>query len=162
MELSGKIQELKNEINCMNDSKDFQDAESIRSGHSHVTSQLMSFPPYPVPGEMLSRSIGMPSRKDGLPSIWDTQGVSGNVIANPDASSSAPYPQELNPPQWKRVRGEHKIKIRDASLDSQPKIQSSSVEETLQRIKRQTNNDCRFPISTLASSLHQPRLLVGR
>ena len=30
--------------------------------------------------------------------------------------------------QWKRVRGEHKIKIRDASLDSQPNIQSSSVE----------------------------------
>ena len=26
-------------------------------------------------------------------------------------------------PQWKRVKGEHKIKIRDASLDRQPKIQ---------------------------------------
>ena len=26
-------------------------------------------------------------------------------------------------PQWKRVRGEHKIKIRDASLDRQPKTQ---------------------------------------
>ena len=30
----------------------------------------------------------------------------------------------------------------------QPKIQSSSVEETLQRIMGQTNNDCRIPIST--------------
>ena len=38
-ELTGKIQELQNEINCMNDSRDFQDAESVRSGHSHVTSQ---------------------------------------------------------------------------------------------------------------------------
>ena len=27
MELTGKIQELQNEINCMNDSRDFQDAE---------------------------------------------------------------------------------------------------------------------------------------
>ena len=27
LELTGKIQELQNEINCMNDSKDFQDAE---------------------------------------------------------------------------------------------------------------------------------------
>ena len=45
---------------------------------------------------------------------------------------------------------------------SQPKIQSSSVEETLQRIMGQTNNDCRFLISTLTSSLHQQPLLAGR
>ena len=32
MELSGRLQELQNEVNCMNDSKDFQDAESIHSG----------------------------------------------------------------------------------------------------------------------------------
>ena len=38
LELIGKIQELQNENNCMNDSKDFQDAESVRSGHSHVNS----------------------------------------------------------------------------------------------------------------------------
>ena len=38
VELSGRVQELQNEVNCMNDSKDFQDAESIRSGNSHVTS----------------------------------------------------------------------------------------------------------------------------
>ena len=57
----------------------------------------MSFSPHPVPGEMLSRSVGMPGRKDGPPSIWDTHGTSGNVFANPAASSSAPYPHELNP-----------------------------------------------------------------
>ena len=67
LELSGRVQELQNEVNCMNDSKDFQDAESVCSGNSHV-------------------------------SIWDTHGFSGNVFANPDASSSAPYPQELH--QW--------------------------------------------------------------
>ena len=39
LELTGKIQELQNEIYCMNDSRDFQDAESVRSGQSHVTSQ---------------------------------------------------------------------------------------------------------------------------
>ena len=39
-------------------------------------------------------------------------------------------------PQWKRVKGEHRINNIDASLDSQPKILSSSVEETLQRIMR--------------------------
>ena len=44
MELSGRLQELQNEVNCMNYSKDFQDAESVRSGNSHVTSQPMLFP----------------------------------------------------------------------------------------------------------------------
>ena len=97
LELTGEIQELQNEINCMNDSRDFQDAESVRSGHSHVTSQPVSFPPHPVLGGMLSRSVGMPSRKDGPPSIWDTHGKSGNVFAGPVASSTAQYPQELNP-----------------------------------------------------------------
>ena len=63
LELTGKIQELQNEINCMSDSRDFQDAESVRSGHSHVTSQPAffppSFPPHPIPGRMLSRSLGV-------------------------------------------------------------------------------------------------------
>ena len=59
MELSGKVQELRNEVNCMNDSMDFQDAESVRSGNSHVTSR-------PVP------SFVSPCRKEGSPSIWDT------------------------------------------------------------------------------------------
>ena len=44
MELSGRLQELQNEVNCMNDSKDFQDAVSVRSGNSHVTSQPGLFP----------------------------------------------------------------------------------------------------------------------
>ena len=70
LELSGRIQELQNEINCINDSNDFQDAESFRSGNSHVTSRPVSFPPHPVLGGMLSRSFGVPSRRIGPPSIW--------------------------------------------------------------------------------------------
>ena len=104
LELSGRAQELQNEVNCMSDSRDFQDTESVRSGHSHVTSQPVSFPPHPVPGGMLSRSVGVQSRREGPPSIWDTHGISGNVFANPVASSSAPYPQELNP--WSSEREE--------------------------------------------------------
>ena len=63
LELTAKIQELQNEVNCMNDSRDFKGAESVRSGQSRVTSQPVSFPPHPDPGGMLSRSLGMPSRK---------------------------------------------------------------------------------------------------
>ena len=116
----------------MNDSKDFQDAESVRSENSHVTSRLVSFPFHPILGGMLSLSFGMLSRKNGPPSIWDTHGISGNVFADPHASSSALYPQELN--QWnssideplhtstveKSERPEQNRDLR-CSLDRQPK-----------------------------------------
>ena len=62
-------------------------------------------PPIRDPRGMLSRSLGMPSRSDRPPSIWDTHGKSGNVVANPTASSSAPYPQESNP--WVSHVSEH-------------------------------------------------------
>ena len=97
LELTGKIQELQNETYCRNDSRDFKDAESVRSGQSDVTSQPAFFPLFSDPGGMLSRSLGMPSRNDGPPSIWDTHGISGNVFVNPPASSSSLYPQGFNP-----------------------------------------------------------------
>ena len=74
----------------------FKDAEPVRSGQSHVTGQFAFVTPFPDPGGMPSRSLGMPSRNDRPPSIWHTHGISGNVFANPMASSSAPYPQGIN------------------------------------------------------------------
>ena len=59
---------------------------------------------FAIPGGKLSRSSGMPSRREGPPSIWDTHGISGNVFVDPVASSSAHYPQELNP--WSSERAE--------------------------------------------------------
>ena len=134
--LTGKIQEVQNEINCMNDSRDFQDAESVRSGHSHVASRPVSFPPHPNPGGMLSRPLGMPSRKNGPPSIWDTHGISGNVFANPTASSSAPYPQDLNP--WSsnfseqihtslHVMSESQTPVQDQRCQSGPSARNSVI-----------------------------------
>ena len=171
-ELTARIQELQNEIICMNDSRDFQDAESVRSGHSHVTGQPVSFPPHPIPGGMLSRSIGMPSRKDGPPSIWDTHGISGNVFAGPVVSSTAPYPQELNP--WSSGReepihsstaekNENRTPVQDQRCQSGPSAKNSVIpRETLQRIMVQTNNGCRIQIFISTSSPRQQRLLVGR
>ena len=88
-ELTARIQELQNEVNCMNDSRDFKDAESVRSGLSHVPSQPALFLPYRDPGEVSSRN-------DKSPDIWDTHGASGNVFVNPLASSSSPYPKGFN------------------------------------------------------------------
>ena len=104
-ELTAKIQELQNEVNCMNDSRDFIDAESVRSGLSRAPSRPAFFSPYRDPGGVLSRPRGVPSRNDKPPSIWDTHGISGNVFVNPDASSSAPYHQESNP--WISNVSEH-------------------------------------------------------
>ena len=104
MELSGRLQELPNEVNCMNDSKDFQYAESVRNGNSHVTSQPMLFPKHPIPEGLLRPSFISPRCKEGPPNIRDTSGTSGNVFAHPQASSSAPYPQELNSSKWNTWR----------------------------------------------------------
>ena len=172
LQLTGKIQKLQNEIYCMSDSRDFQDAESVRSGQSHVANQPVSFPRHPYPGGMLRRYVGMPSRREGPPSIWETHGISGNVFANPTASFSAPYPHESNP--WSSNVSEHThhhmwwvkannhFRIRDANQDRQQKIQSSPEREDFQRIMGQTNNDCRFQIFISTNSPHHYRLLVGR
>ena len=173
LELTGKIQELQNEINCMSDSKEFQDAESIRSGNSDVTSRPVSFPPHPILGGMLSRSIGMPSRREGPPSIWDTHGISGIVFVNPDASSSAPYPQELNP--WSSnteeplhsstvEKSERRTQDQDQRCQSGQSPKNSVIFSGGDFSKNygQTNNDCRFRIFISTNSLHQPRLLAGR
>ena len=50
------------------------------------------------------------------------------------------------------MRIKHQFRIRDASPDRQPKIQSSLVRENFQRIMVQTNNDCRFQILILTNS----------
>ena len=56
MESRAKIQELQNEVNCMSDSRDFEDAESVRSGPSLVPSQPALLPPCRDPGGLLSRA----------------------------------------------------------------------------------------------------------
>ena len=134
LELTGKIHKLQNGINCMNDLRHFQDAQSVRSGQSHVTSRPAFFPPHQDLGGMLSRSLGMPSRNNGPPSMWDTHGISGNVFANPDASSSAPYPQESNP--WgsnvsehtsPHVMSESQTPVQDQRCQSRPSARNSVI-----------------------------------
>ena len=67
-------------------------------------------------------------------SIWDTHGISGNVFANPTASSSALYPQESNP--WSsnvsehtspHVMSESQTPVQDQRCQSGPSARNSVV-----------------------------------
>ena len=172
--LSGRVQELQNEVNCMNDSKDFQDAESVRSGNSHVTSRPVSFPPHPIPEGMLRHSFVSPCRREGPPSIWDTHGISGNVFADPPASSSAPYPQELH--QWNSSieeplhsstveKSEKRTQDQGLRCQSGPSAKDSVIFSGGDYSKNYGADQQRLQtiqIFISANSLHQPRLLVGR
>ena len=126
MELSGRLQELQNEVNLMNDSKDFMDAESTCSGNPHVTSPPGLFPRHP-PLEGLLKPAFISQRQDEEPpNIWDTSGISGNVFAHPQASSSAPYSQELNSSKWNtwKKTTEEPIHMSIAEKSGRPKQDS--------------------------------------
>ena len=165
-ELTARI----HEVTCMNDSRDFKDAESVRSGPPHVPSQPALFPSYRDPGGLLSRN-------NQPPDIWNSQGMSGNVFANPRASSSSLYLGEFNP--WvSNVTEDTLVRGRPVTCgesqtpetvlnprfrqDRQPEIHSTLRREDSQINMGQTNKDCRSRNFTLTNSLHQQRLLVGR
>ena len=71
LELSGRVQELQNEVNCMNDSKDFQDAEleiptlPVDQCHSHLIRYLEE-----CCGILSYRR----ATKKGRQAFWDTHG----------------------------------------------------------------------------------------
>ena len=74
-ELTSQTQELQDRVNFMNDSREFQDVESICSGKSsHIPSQ-----PAIVPSP-----CGTLSRNQSLrPDTWNLLGTSGNVFGSP-------------------------------------------------------------------------------
>ena len=137
LELSGRVQELQNEVHWRNDSKDFQDAESICSGNSHVTSPPGLFPRHRPFEGLLKPAFISQRQTEEPPNIRDTSGISGNVFANPQASSSAPYPQELNS-TWRKTieepihmstakKSERPDQNRDLSCQSGPSAKDSVI-----------------------------------
>ena len=90
LELTGKSQELQNEINCMNDSRDFLKMLNQYAVDNPTFPVNLRFSHlFEILAECQSRSMGMPSRNDRPPDIWDTHAISANVFVNPSASSSA-------------------------------------------------------------------------
>ena len=173
MELTGRVQELQNELNCVNDSKDFQDAESVRSGIPTLPVNWC----YSLHILFLKGCWGLLSNRRAAKK---GRHAFGRHMVNRETflQIHVHLHQLLILENWihggkslrsrfislqrRKVKDQNKIEIWDASLDRQPKIQTSSVEETLQRIMEQTNNDCTFRISILTSSLHQQPSFAGR
>ena len=162
----------------MNDSKDFMDADSTCSGNLHVTSPPGLFPKH-LPFEGLLKPVFISQRQDEEPpNIWDTSGISGNVFAHPQTSSSAPYSQELNSSKWNpwRETTEEPIHKSIAEKSGRPKARLRSEmpvwtvsqkfsslqwRRLFKELWGQTNNDCRFRIFILTNSLLQLRFCVG-
>ena len=169
LELTGKIQELHNEINCMNDSRDFQDAESVRIGHSQVASQPVSFPP-PDPGGMLSRSLGMPSRKMGR-QVFGTRmlyretflqiqrRLLQHLIRKSQILGSLMY-QNTSP----HVMSESQTPAQDQRCQSGPSARNSCVPSEGRFSKKYGADQQRLQISNphFDKFPRQQRLLVGR
>ena len=178
--LSGRLQELQNEVNLMNDSKDFMDAESTCSGNLHVTSPPGLFPQassiWRINWDQSSyRSDKMRSRQ-----IFGTHQVFQETFLqiqkllrqlrilrnwihlNGIHGEKLPKNQSTNLLAEKKWRTKARLRSEMPVRTVSQKIQFSSVEETLQRIMGQTTNDCRFRIFILTNSLLQLRSCVGR
>ena len=136
LELVGKVQELQNEVNCMNGSKDFQDVESVRSGHSHV--QLTSV----FPTSSSSWWDAKPFSGNAEPQEWAAKHLGHTwFIGKTFLQIQQRLLQHLIRRSWIHgvpinrnthhhmwwVRTKHEFRIRDASQDRQPEIQSSLV-----------------------------------
>ena len=98
LELPGRVQELQNEVNCMKILWIFRMLESVRSGNSHVTTSTSVIPTSSNSWRDVATffRIAEPQRRVAkhLGHTW----YIGKRFADPFASSSAPYPQELH--QW--------------------------------------------------------------
>ena len=174
MNSQARIQELQNEIKCVNDWRDFQDAESVRSGLSHVPSQPAIFSTFARPSWNAKPFSGNAEPEQWAAKywghtwyigkrFWKSNGVLFSTLsAGIESMEFSFVGTNFTHQRRRRKRIKHQFKIRDASQDRQPEIQSSLLREYFQRIMVQTNNDCRFQILISRNSTRQQRSLVGR
>ena len=76
------------------------------------------FPRHPPFEGLLKPAFISQRQTEEPPNIRDTSGTSGNVLAHPQTSSSAPYPQELNS-TWRKTI-EEPIRMSTAEKSGRP------------------------------------------
>ena len=112
------------------------------------------------------------------PNIWDTSSISGNVFAHPQASSSAPHPQELNSSKLEHMEKNYKgtkphVYCREkwktkARLRSEMPVRTVSQKFSPLQWRRlfkelwADQQRLQISISILTNSLRQLRLRAGR
>ena len=173
LELGQRVQELQSDVNCMNDSKDFQDAESIRSGKfpRYQSTKVIPYTSYTWRDVEAFIRIAAPQRRAAM-HLGHTWYI-GKRVCQSRFVIIRPYPQELH--QWNSSREEplHLSTVEKSEKQEQdqdlrcqcgPSAKDSVILSGGDSSKNygQTNNDCRFRIFILTNSLHQLPLLAGR
>ena len=156
----------------LHDSRDFKDAESVRSGQSHVTCQPAFFTPFQNPGGNAKPFCG-----NAEPQRWAAKYLGHGMVyretffAYPTASSSAPYPQGIN--SWNtymsertspHVMSESQTPVQDQRCQSGPSARNSFVPSEGRCSKNYGADQQRLQISDphFDKFPHQQHLLVGR
>ena len=168
-ELTGKIQELVNEIHCMKDSRYFK----------MLNQYVVDYPTFPV---NLRFPIFSRSWRNAKAVLWACQAA---TIGHHAFGTHMVY-RETFMSIWRRLQhlfrkrstlwvsnvSEHtpphvmsesqtQLWIRDASQERQSEIHSTPVRGDSERIMEQTSNECRFQIFILTNSPRKQRSLVG-
>ena len=137
LELSGKIQELQNEINCMNDSRDFQDAESLRSGHFPRCQSTCVFPTSSSSWRNAKPFYRIAEQQQYAARNWGRTWYIGKRFCKSNSVIFSILSAGIESMEF-IDRGAasliHSGKEWEASPDRQPKIQSSPVREISQSI----------------------------
>ena len=168
LELTGKIQELQNEINCMNDSRDFQDAESVRSGQSHVTSQ----PCFSHLSEILAerkavlwecRAATMGRQRFGTRMVYRETflQIQRRLLQHLVRKGQIPGSPIVSEHTSPHVMSESQTPSQDQRCQSGPSARNSVVpsEGGCSKNYGADNNDCRFQNLILTNSPRQQRSL---
>ena len=146
VELSGRVQELQNEVNCSNDSQDFStcgissqwkvpryQSTSVFPTSSGTWRDVEAFFRIAAPQRKAAKHLGH-TWFFGKRSCKSRCIFISSFISRIESNAICPSRSCSMYLQRRKVEDQNEIKIRDASLDRQLKIQSSLVEETLQRI----------------------------
>ena len=150
LELTAKIQELQKEINCMNDSRDFQDLESVRSGQSHFTSQPVFFPTSSrswrnaVLWECRAATMGREVFGTRMVNRVTFLQIQRRLLPRFFPQGSNPWVSKKSKHTSPHVMSESQTPVQDqrchASQDRQPVIHSFPVREDVQKMMGQTAN----------------------
>ena len=176
MELSGRLQEWENEVNCMNDSKDFQDAESVRSGNSHVASQPMLFLTHPSSWRIIEAFIRIVATQRWtakyLGYIWYIR----KRFCKSTCFLYSSLSSRIEPPPWRKIieeplhmstaeKSERWKQNRDLRCQSGPSAKDSVIfsgGDFFKELWGRPTTTADFWSPLLTSSLHQQPLLAGR